>query len=260
MGKFVWDQTGKREYQTGTDRGVLYSLNNVNGTISYGINAQAEDSFAVPWNGLTAVTQSPSGAESNAIYADNIKYLELLSAEEFGFSITAYTYPDEFGECDGSATLTPGVTIRQQKRKKFGFSYRSLLGNDVDGTDFGYEIHCIYGAQAGVSERAHTTVNDSPEAVELSWECTTVPVEVGEIAGKKYKPTACVTINSTEFTTKDQKAKLAAFEDIIYGRDADDTADPAVTELKPRLPLPAEIYTIFTSQQANNSNPANPVG
>lgn len=246
MGRVQWDQDGQREYQTGTDRGMVYSLNSDG---SYGVKSNDSTSFGVAWNGLTGVTQSPSGAESNAIYADNIKYLNLLSAEEFAFTITAYTYPDEFEQCDGSADLTPGVSVGQQKRRKFGFSYRNLIGNDTDGNDHGYEINCIYGAQAGVSERAHTTVNDSPEAVELSWECSTTPVAVGKIGNKTYKPTSIVKINSTDFTTDEAKAKLAAFEDIIYGRDADSTADPAITALEPTLPLPAAIYAHFTGNE-----------
>lgn len=225
MSKLVWDKTGERLYETGVDRGVLYPLS-VEGTYTPG----------VAWNGLTGVTESPSGAESTALYADNIKYLNMLSAEEFGCTIEAYTYPDEFKQCDGSAELTAGVSIGQQSRKVFGFCYRTLLGNDVDGTDHGYKLHLIYGCQASPSEKGYATVNDSPEAITLSWEVTTTPVNV-----TGFKPTACITIDST---TADPTC-LAKLEEILYGKDAGEepSSEPAVD---PRLPLPDEVKTLMT--------------
>ena len=223
MSKLVWDATGKRLYETGVNQGVLYPMD-INGTYTVG----------VAWNGLTAVTESPSGAEASPLYADNIKYLNLISAEEFGATIEAYTYPDEFAVCDGSAELTPGVSVGQQARKTFGLCYKTLLGNDVDGADFGYKLHLVYGALAAPSEKAYATVNDSPEAITLSWEVSTSPVSVAGL-----KPTACLTIDST----KVDAAKLAALEDILYGKNA--TTDPVAPATVARLPLPDEIKTIM---------------
>lgn len=225
-GRIVWDKSGERFYETGTDRGVLYPMG-------------ASNTYAagVAWNGLTAVTESPSGAESTAIYADNIKYLSMLSAEEFGGTIEAYTYPPEFEGCDGFASSedVPGVVIGQQSRKSFGFCYRTLVGNDTDGQEHGYKLHLIYGCQASPSERGYSTVNDSPEAVTLSWEFTTTPVNV-----TGYKPTALITIDSR----KADATKLKALEDILYGKDAGEepSSEPAV---EPRLPLPDEILTLL---------------
>ena len=215
MSKLVWDQTGERYYETGVKQGVLYPMQE-GGTYNKG----------VAWNGLTAVTESPSGAESNPLYADDIKYLNLLSTEEFGCTIEAYTYPDEFAECDGSASIATGVTIGQQKRKTFGLCYRTVLGNDVDNNDHGYKLHLVYGCLAAPSEKAYATVNDSPEAVTFSWEVTTTPVSV-----KGFKPTACITIDSTKATAE----KLSALEDILYGADTTEA----------RLPLPDEIATLM---------------
>lgn len=212
--KLIWDQTGERFYETGVDHGVLYPVKD--GAYSAG----------VAWNGLTAVTESPSGAEASPIYADNIKYLNLVSAEEFGATIEAYTYPDEFAECDGSASIATGVYIGQQSRKTFGLSYRTVLGNDVDSNDYGYKLHLIYGALAAPSEKGYSTINDSPEAITFSWEVTTTPVNV---AG--FKPTACVTIDST----KADADKLAALEAILYGSE----------DAEARLPLPDEIVSIM---------------
>ena len=214
----VWDKTGEKIYETGVSNVALYVQ--VNGTYPKG----------VAWNGVTAITESPSGAESNPIYADNIKYGNLLSAEELGATIDAYTYPDEFAVCDGSAELTTGAIIGQQKRSSFGLSWKSLVGNDTDGTDFGYKIKLMYGCMAAPSERANNTVNESPEAMTMSWEISTTPVAV-----KDHKPTALVTIDSTAFTEPDAKGKLAAFEKIIWGSD---TADA-------RLPLPDEVATLL---------------
>lgn len=216
MPKIIWDETGKRTYETGVSQGVLYPQA-AGGTYPLG----------VAWNGLTAVTESPSGAESTPVYADNMKYLNMMSAEEFGATIEAYTYPDEFAACDGSANLTTGVAIGQQTRSSFGLSYKTILGNDIEGADYGYKLHLIYGGQAAPSEKGYATVNDSPEAITFSWEVTTTPVPV-----TGFKPTAQITIDST----KADATKLAALEDILYG-----------TETNPaRLPLPDEVKTLMT--------------
>lgn len=220
MSKIVWDQSGERIYETGVKNGVLY-LRDASGKYEGG----------VAWNGLTAVTESPSGAEATALYADDIKYLNLLSNEEFGATIEAYTYPDEFAECDGSASLATGVYVGQQPRKTFGLCYRTALGNDVDGNDHGYKLHLIYGALAAPSEKAYASINDSPEAVTFSWEVTTTPVAV-----EGMKPTATVTIDST----KADKAKLIALEDILYGSE----------ESEPRMPLPDELITLMGNGEA----------
>ena len=215
MPELTWDDTGKRLYETGVSHGVLYPM------------AEGAYTTGVAWNGLTAVNQSPSGAEATPMWADNIKYLSLMSAEEFGASIEAYMYPDEFAECDGSAELEKGVSISQQPRKMFGFSYQTVIGNDSEHNDHGYKIHLIYGAQASPSEKAYSTINDSPEAMTMSWEITTTPVAV-----TGFKPTAHLEIDST----KADPEKLEAFKKIIYG-DAEATA---------RLPLPDEVKTLFT--------------
>lgn len=219
MSKLVWDQTGERLYETGVDHGVLYPQ-------EAGLYPKG-----VAWNGLTAVTESPSGAEATPLYADNIKYLNLMSAEEFGATIEAYTYPDEFAECDGSAALATGVYIGQQARKTFGMSYRTLLGNDVESNDHGYKLHLIYGALAAPSEKGYTTVNDSPEAITFSWEVTTTPVNV-----TGFKPTASVTIDSTKVDAE----KLAALEAILYGSESEEA----------RLPLPDEVAQIMGESAA----------
>ena len=216
MPKIVWDKSGERFYETGVSKGVLYLLG-TEGTYSKG----------VAWNGLTAVTESPEGAEATALYADNIKYLNLLSTEEFKATVEAYTYPDEFGKCNGEATLQAGVSIGQQKRETFGMSYVTKIGNDVN-SDLGYKIHLIYGALAAPSEKAYATVNDSPEAITFSWEITTTPVEVDG-----FKPTASLTIDSTKVDAE----KLAAFEKILYGDETNEA----------RLPLPSEVATLFNT-------------
>lgn len=224
MSKIVWDKTGERYYETGVKNGVLYLQ--TNGVYSNG----------VAWNGLTAVTESPSGAEATALYADDMKYLNLYSAEEFGATIEAYTYPDEFGECDGSKELVEGVTIGQQTRKAFGLCYRTVIGNDTDGEAHGYKLHIIYGAMASPSEKAYATINDSPEAITFSWEVTTTPVNV-----TGAKPTASVVIDST----KADPTKLAALETILYGKDP--TTMGGDDGVAPRLPLPDEIKTLMTA-------------
>ena len=215
--KLIWDKIGERLFETGVKKGVLF-VQNAAGAYPKG----------VAWNGLTGVTESPSGAEPSPLYADDIKYLNLMSAEEFGATIEAYTYPDEFAECDGSAELSVGVMIGQQKRKAFGLAYQTALGNDIDGADYGYKLHLVYGALAAPTEKGYQTINESPEAITFSWEVSTTPVEV---TGKK--PTASLTIDST----KVDAAKLAALELILYGNAGVD----------PRLPLPNEVATIFAS-------------
>ena len=221
MSKLVWDQTGERLYETGVKQGVLYPQAE-GGTYPKGY----------AWNGLISVTESPSGAESSPLYADDIKYLNLLSNEEFGATIEAYTYPDEFAQCDGSANIATGVSIGQQARKSFGLCYRTVLGNDVDSNDYGYKLHIIYGGMASPSEKGYSTINDSPEAITFSWEVTTTPVSVNG-----FKPTASVTIDST----KVNKDKLAALEAILYGSESGEA----------RLPLPDEIATLFGTTTGN---------
>lgn len=217
MARLVWDKTGERFYETGVKNGVLYPV--VNGAYPKG----------VVWNGLTSVSESPSGADANAIYADDIKYLELRAAEEFGATVEAYTYPDEFAVCDGSASVADGVMIGQQARTPFGLCYRTVLGNDNKRDEYGYKLHLIYNATASPSERSYQTINDSPEAITFSWEMTTTPVAVTAITG--LKPTACLTIDAT----KADAAKLKALEDILYGTE----------ENEARLPLPDEVITLM---------------
>ena len=219
MAKLVWDKTGDRLYETGVKNGVLY------------IPTAGVYSKGVAWNGLTAVTESPSGAEATALYADDIKYLSLMSTEELGATIEAYTYPDEFAACDGSAELADGVMIGQQKRSTFGLCYKTTIGNDTEGNDHGYKLHIIYGALAKPSERAYSSINDSPEAITFSWEITTTPVNV-----TGAKPTASLVIDST----KADPSKLAALEDILYGKDGEPASEP-------RLPLPDEIKSLMTA-------------
>ena len=218
MSKIVWDAIGEHTFETGVRNGVLYLK-----------DAQGAYSTGVAWNGLTSVSESPEGAEATDLYADDIKYLTLMSAENFKATIEAYTYPVEFEECDGSATIANGVVIGQQSRKPFGLCYRTAIGNDTDGNEHGYKLHIVYGCQASPSEKQYSTINDSPEAITFSWEVNTTPVNV---TGKK--PTATLIIDST----KADKAKLTALEAILYGSE---TAEP-------RLPLPDEIATLMTAQ------------
>lgn len=218
MGKLIWDKVGERFYETGVDRGVLYPQ-----------DENGEYPLGVAWNGLSNVTEKPSGAESSPVYADNIKYLDLMSAEEFGASVEAYTYPDEFKPCNGEVEVAPGVYASQQNRVPFGMAYRTLIGNDVKSNDYGYKIHLVYGAKATPSEKNYQSVNDSPEAMALSWDVTTTPVAV-----EGFKPTAQLVIDSTKIDT----VKLAALEEILYGNETTDA----------RLPLPDEVVTIINTQ------------
>jgi hypothetical protein len=224
MGPLTWDQVGQRFYETGVDKGVLYLP-----------NAQGVYVEGYAWNGLTTVTESPSGADASPQYADNIKYLNLVAAEEFGGTIEAFTYPDEFAQCDGTATPHAGVYLGQQGRRVFGMSYRSRRGNDTEGTDHGYKLHLVYGALAAPSEKAYATINDSPEAITFSWDFSTtpVPVTVAGAGGAELKPTALITIDST----KVDDAALTALETELYGTP---TAAPS-------LPLPDEVIGMFAA-------------
>lgn len=219
MSRINWHDDGTRIYETGVQRGVLYVWD---GT-KYG--------NGVPWNGLTAVTESPSGAEASPLYADDIKYLNLMSNEEFGATIEAYTYPDEFAECDGSASIATGVSIGQQARKTFALCYRTTVGNDLQGNDYGYKLHIIYGCLAAPSEKAYATINDSPEAITFSWEVTTTPVTVPKIGDKEFKPTANIVIDSVKVGGE----KMKALEDKLYGDDSNE----------PTLQMPGDIITLL---------------
>lgn len=225
MAKLLWDAVGSRQYETGVDHGVLYVR--VGGAYPTG----------VVWNGLISVTESPSGAEATPQYADNIKYLNLVSVEEFGGTIEAFTYPDEFGVCDGTAEPQEGVLVGQQGRSAFGLVYRTRIGTDTND-DAGYKLHLIWGALAAPSEKAYNTVNDSPEAITFSWELTTTPVPVTGL-----KPTASITIDST----KVDPTALADLEEVLFGRDADATAEPPVTAIVPSLPLPDAVLAFFAA-------------
>ena len=225
--KLKWDDTGARLYETGVRQGVLY-VQAANGTYPEG----------VAWNGLTGVTESPSGAEANAQYADDIKYLNLYSKEEFGATVEAFTYPEEFAECDGSAEPATGLYIGQQNRKSFGFSYRTVLGNDTAGEEYGYKLHLIYGCKASPSEKSYSTINDSPEAITFSWEVTTTPVNV-----KDHKPTATLTIDSTMVDPD----KLASLEAILYGTDGEGSS----TGTTASLPLPDAVIAMFAEDSTS---------
>ena len=216
-GPIVWDQTGDRKYETGVDRGVLYP-----------IDKEGKYNLGVAWNGLTGITENPSGAEPNPLYADNLKYLELMSVEEFGCTIEAYTYPDEFSVCDGTAELMPGIEVGQQTRTGFGLAYRTVVGNDVEYEDFGYKLHLIYGGKASPSSKAYQTINDSPDAIQFSWEVSTTAVPV-----KDHKPTASLILDSTKL----KKEAMEAVEKILYGSET----------VEPRLPLPDEVLTIIAA-------------
>lgn len=233
MTKLLWDQTGERTYEMGVDHGVLYEKDEA-----------GEYSTGVVWNGLTTVTESPSGAEASPQYADNIKYLNLVSIEQFAGTIEALTYPDEFEKYDGNASPIPGVRIGQQNRKEFGFCYRTKRGNDVESTDFGYKLHLIYGALAKPSEKAYATISDSPEAIAFSWEITTNPVQVGVIGGTEYSPTASLVVDSQDFTPE----QMTLLEDVLYGDASND----------PMMPQPADVIAMLagTSTEAVPTEPA----
>lgn len=222
-----WDTLGNKTYETGTDRGMLYKWDKSKNGYGEG----------VAWSGLTSVNEAPTGADPTDLWADNIKYLSIRSAEQYGFTINAYQSPKEFDECDGMASPATGMTIGQQNRAMFGFSYRTLIGNDTEYNDYGYKIHLIYGATCSPSSKDRSTVNDSPDAVEFSWECTTTPVPV-----PGFKPTATIEIDSTKFTTEAEKQKLAALEAYLYGDTEKST--------KPALPLPEKVIEILTGQAA----------
>ena len=234
MARIEWDTIGNRYYENGVDHGVLYPVDS-NGAYTNG----------VAWNGLTSVSESPSGADANKLWADNMNYLTLYGVEEFGASIEAYTYPDEFAECDGSRELMPGVSIGQQTRKGFGLCYRTKVGNDTVGNDFAYKLHLIYGCRASPSDRSYGTINDSPDAISFSWTITTTPVIVTIGTGANavtYQPTASLIIDSRDFTTEALKAKLTALEDVLYG-----TGTATGTGgTNARLPLPAEVISLLS--------------
>ena len=217
MSRLTWDNTGERLFETGVKNGVLYP-----------IQADGKYTKGVAWNGLISVTESPSGAEATALYADDIKYVNLLSNEEFGATIEAYTYPDEFAECDGSGTLAEGVLLGQQKRKVFGLCYRTTIGNDVDGNDHGYKLHLVYGCLAAPSEKAYSTINDNPDAITFSWEVTTTPVNV-----TGFKPTSQITIDSTKVAEE----KMTAIEALLYGSEQKEAS----------LPLPDELASVLST-------------
>lgn len=219
MSRLTWDEQGEKLFETGVQKTVLYPLNSDN-----------QYTPGVAWNGVSSVSETPSGAEATAIYADDVKYLNLYSAEQLGGTLQAYMYPDEFEQCDGSAEVATGVTIGQQNRKTFGLCYRTTLGNDTEGNDYGYKLHLLYGCKASPSEKQYQTINDSPEAISFSWTLTTTPVNVSG-----YKPTSILTVKSTDFKTEEEKARLKALEDVLYG-----TANS-----EPRLPLPDEVIAMM---------------
>ena len=238
-GRIIWDKTGERYFETGVDQGVLFPKNDAGAYVA-----------GVAWNGLINVNQSPSGAEANPLYADNVKYLNLVSNEDFGASIECYTYPDEFGACLGEVEAAPGVSVGQQPHKEFGFSYRTLIGNDVDGQYHGYKLHLVYNALAAPSEKGYGTINETPEAITFSYELTTTPVKIAGL-----KPSAHMEINSTKCKTEAAKAALARLEEILYGKDAVEAGDgtQGSEAVAPRLPLPDEVIRLF----AEAATPAN---
>lgn len=230
MPKLKWDQIGERYYETGTKKGVLYPQ----------VGSAYPTGYA--WNGLSAVTESPDGAEATDIYADDIKYLSMRSVENYKGTIEAYTYPDEFAACNGEAELIDGVTIGQQPRKPFGFSWVTTIGNDVEYDDHGYKIHLVWGATASPSEKSYQTINDSPEAITFSWSIDTVPIDIGTINGTSYKPTAHMEIDSRKFNTAPLKQKLQALEDVLYGTDGEGSSEGTAAS----LPLPARVIEILS--------------
>lgn len=234
-----WDQAGKRLYQTGDKNMVLYVFNSTAETIE-GRTTNYYDGVA--WNGITAITESPSGAEPTDLWADDTKYATMRSAEQFGGTIEAYTYPDDWEQCDGSVTTNGGVTIGQQGRKAFGLAYITTVGNDTELNDHGEKLHLVYNATANPSERSYATINDSPEAITFSWEFTTTPIDVDGTG--TYKKTSLLTIDTTRLDTAG-KAKYEQFKELVFGRKADATASPEVTAIRPHLPLPADVIAFF---------------
>lgn len=232
MARLVWDQTGEHFYETGVKQVVLYPM-----------TGNAYDA-GVAWNGVTSIEENPSGADFNPIYADDIKYLNIQGAEEFGATIGAYTYPDEFAECDGAATPVDGVAVGQQARKSFGLCYRTTLGNDTEGIEYGYKLHIVYGAKVTPSSKSYSTINDSPEPDEMSWEMNTTPVAVTGM-----KPTSIITIDSTKFTETADKAKLTALENMLYGTNAGSGTEAT----NPQLPLPDVVLSTlgYTAPSGN---------
>lgn len=231
MARVIWDKVGEKFYEAGVDHCVLYV-----------VNSDGEYTPGVPWNGITSIAENPEGGEPNDQYADNIKYLSIMSAEKLNGSIGAFHYPPEWNACDGNVELAKGVTIGQQDRKTFGLCYRTKIGNDVDGEDHGYKLHLIYGAKASPSERTHETINDSPDASELSWDYNTTPVPVTD-----HKPTASMEIDSTQI----DKETLKKLEDVLYGTDADNSdSENPVAATEPRLPLPDEIIQLLSGNVA----------
>lgn len=237
MAALTWDAVGERLYETGVDHGVLYVAKDTTDQDYDATTGAGSYEVGVAWNGLTGVTESREGAEANAQYADNIKYLNLLSNEEFGGTIEAFTYPDEWEACDGSASPIAGFTLGQQKRKAFCFVYRTKIGNDVDESDHGYKIHIVYNAKAQPAERSYETINDSPEPMTFSWEFSTTPMEVGTIGGTAYRPVSHIEIDSTKFNTTELKAKLAAVEKFLFG------SSEQGSEQDPVVLFPSEIYS-----------------
>ena len=236
MSKLVWDKIGERLYEVGCDHGVFYPMN-AGGTYGAG----------VPWNGLTNVTENPSGAEATPIYADNIKYANIVSNEAFGCTIEAFMYPPEFAECDGSVEIMPGMYAGQQSRKTFGFAYRTLVGNDTELSDYGYKLHLVYGCLAAPSEKGHDTISDSIEPSTMSWEVSTTPVAFNtKIEGKKLKPTATLTFDSTKFSPE----FMTRLEEVLYGKDAVTEGSTTSEAVDPRLPLPDEIIAMFNDTSA----------
>lgn len=234
MSKIIWDKIGERLYEVGVDHGVFYPTL---ASGSYGTG--------VAWNGLINVTESPSGAEASPLYADNIKYANIISNEEFAATIEAYMYPDEFAECDGSVEIMPGMYAGQQTRKTFGFAYRTLLGNDVELNNYGYKLHLVYGCLAAPSEKGYGTIGDSTEPSTLSWEVSTTPVAINAIIdGKKLKPTATLTFDSTKFSAE----FMTKLEEVLYGKDA--STEGGTDAVEPRLPLPDEIITMFNATES----------
>ena len=252
MAKLIWDKVGERIYETGDKNIALYPYQDEAGTLTVGNKTYTTHyTQGVAWNGITAMTESPSGAEANDLWADDTKYATMRSAEQFGGTIEAYTYPDEWEQCDGSATVN-GVTIGQQSRKAFGLAYVTTVGNDVKLNDYGEKIHLIYGATASPSERSYATINDSPDAITFSWEYETTPVEVGTINGVAYKKVSCLTLDENKIVTGDTAEAIAArrvlwnsFKDIIFGKDNTAAVGETSNEIAPTLLMPPDVIAFF---------------